>query len=436
MENNQFMKLFVFLLLTFGALFVLPHSVFAANNSDVDQFASGVLPTMIGIASLASVLFLIRGGFLYITSTGKPDEIAHAKQTIRNALIGLVLVIGSGAISLLLQNSFITANTSGATQSIKLAPIQPVAPTEGLTQVLVSAVSGFLQTLIQSATKPIIDGVISFLTMTPSFVTNSVVFNFWLVMVGIVDSLFVLLVAVLGFHFMSASTFGFDEMSLKHLLPRIGLAFLLANISIFLIDGVLALCNTLIQAVLHASGGLTRAWVLNAFDPKVLITDPNGSSLITLIFMVLFIILAITLLLFYISRLITLAVGAVLSPFLFLLWILPGFTDFAIVAARSYLVLIFTVFIHVVIIQLASAFLTLPGQSGTNAIISILIGIATLFTLLKTPGTIMQFSFYNATNGAMRKLGGQIVHVVSSSKPQPTPELTSDTVTRRKTVAL
>lgn len=428
------MKLLSSLLIGVGVFFVTPTIAFAATNADVAQFTNQTLSILITIASLVSVLFLIRGGFQYITSTGKPEELDHAKKTIRNTLIGLVLIISAGVFSSILNTAFTTSATNTTTESFKLTPIQPATPSNGLTQVIIDAVGGFLQNIIQSATKPIVDGIIGFLTITPSFAANSVIFNFWLVMVGIVDALFALLIALLGFHIMSASTFGFDEIEFKHLLPRIGLAFLLANTSIFVIDWIISVCNLLILTVLKTTGGLDHAWVLNAIDPVKLFISPGGVGLINNIFMLLFIILATTLLLFYISRLITLAVGAVLSPFIFLLWLLPGFTDFAMISIRSYLVVLFTVFIHVVIIQLASAFLTLPEQTGTNPFISILVGIATLFTLLKVPSMILQFAFYSAANGAVRKLGGQIIHVVSSSVKSQSQD--AEIVTRRKTVAL
>ena len=433
------MKIVRAILISIGAVFAVPHLAFAATNPVVDQFANQSLTTFITIASVASILFLIHGGYQYITSTGNPEKLSQAKKTIRNTLIGLTMIIGTGVIVAMLQNAFVTPSTSGSTQTMALQPIEPAEPAEGLTQVLIDAVVGFLQTIIQSATKPLVDGVISFLTTVPSFAQNSVVFNLWFVMTGIVDSLFLILVAILGFKVMSTSTFGFDELELKHLLPRIAFAFLGANVSIFLIDWMLSLSNVLIQAVLATTGGLSEAWVLNAFNPATIVT--GTTSLITLIFMLLFIILTVILLLYYIGRLITLAVGAVLSPFIFLLWLLPGFTDFATVAARSYVIVIFTIFVHVVIIQLASAFLTIPGQTGTNPVISILVGVATLFTLLKTPGMIMQFAFYSASSSALRKLGGQIIHVISSRKvetPRPTPAPSSNgqVVAPRKQVAL
>ena len=255
-------------------------------------------------------------------------------------------------------------------------------------------------------------------------------------MVGIVDSLFVLVIALLGFQVMSASTFGYDELEFKHVLPKVGLAFLAANTSIFLIDWTISVCNVLILAVLNTTGGIDKAWVLNSFNPELLTAGASGISgslLITLIFMILFIILAIILLLFYISRLIVLSVGAVLSPFIFLIAALPEFSDFAKISIKAYLVSVFTVFVHVVIIQLASSFLTLPEQVGTNSIISILVGIATLFSLIKAPALILQFTFYSAANSAVRKLGGQIVHVVSSVRTQNN-ETEGTKKTRRRTV--
>ena len=342
------MKLLRILLISIGAVFAVPHIAFATTNPVVDQFANQSLTTFISIASVASILFLIHGGYQYISSTGNPEKLSQAKKTIRNTLIGLTMIIGTGVIMSVLQNAFLTPSTPGTTQTMALQPIEPAQPSDGLTQVLIDAVVGFLQTIIQSATKPLIDGVISFLTTVPSFTQNSVVFNLWLVMTGIVDSLFLILVAILGFKVMSTSAFGFDELELKHLFPRIALSFLGANVSIFLIDWILSLSNVLVQAVLTTTGGLSNAWVLDAFNPATIVT--GTTSLISLIFMLLFIILTVVLLLYYIGRLITLSVGAVLSPFIFLMWLLPGFTDFATVATRSYIIVIFTIFIQVVII--------------------------------------------------------------------------------------
>jgi len=394
--------------------FISTSPALAAENVDVANFASQSFNVLIVLASLASVLFLIKGGYSYITSSGKPDAIENAKLTIRNAFLGLVIVLGAAIISSILNNAFTVPSTSFTSAQLELSPIVAAEPSGGLTQVLLDAIGGFLQNIIQSATKPLMDGVISFLTTTPSLVTNSVIFNFWLVVVGITDSLFLLVIALLGFQLMSASTFGFEEVDIKHLLPRIALAFLGANTSIFLFDWVISIGNVLTQAVLASTGGINNAWVLNAFDPAALAT--GTTAIITLIFMILFVVLAVVLLLFYITRLITISLIAVLSPLIFLLWLIPKFSDFAEISIKTYIVVVFSVFVHVVIIQLASAFLTVPGQSGTNSLISILVGVGILFTLLKTPPMLMQMVFYNTGQGIIRKVGGQIVNVISTDR--------------------
>jgi len=103
----------------------------------------------------------------------------------------------------------------------------------------------------------------------------------------------------------------------------------------------------------------------------------------------------------------------VLSPFIFLLSALPKFSDFAFIAMKTYLVSVFIVFVHVVIIQLASAFLTLPEHSE-NSLISIAIGIGLFITLLKTPNLMMQMVMYTSNSGSMRKLGDQIINVMTT----------------------
>jgi hypothetical protein len=332
-----------------------------------------------------------------------------------------VVVIAAGTLSTILTHSFTTAVNPANTEVVSLEPIEPVKPEGGLTQVMIEAISGVLQNIILSATKPLVDGIISFLTTTPSVANNSVIFNFWLVILGITDTLFAIVIALIGFHFMSASAFGFEEVDIKTVMFRIILGFLGANISIFLIDRIINLSNVLVQTVLNATGGLTQAWVLNAFDPGNL-SNPgtlvNGTELITLIFMLLFVILTVVLLFYYIGRLIVISLGAVLSPHIFLLWTLPFGADFANIAIKTYLITIFTVFVHVVTIQVASSFLSVSQQSGTNSLISVLVGVGVFFTLLKIPGMLINMAFYSGANQAMRKVSSQVMNVISSSKEQ------------------
>lgn len=394
-----------------GISLLFPAHVFAASNTEVANFTNDSLTGIIIIASIAAVFFLIRGGYIYITSTGNPTALHDAKNSIKKAIIGLVIILGASLLTSILSHSLTGSATGGGATSINLSPIQPEEADGTLAQLLLSSVSGFLKNIVQSATKPIMDGIIGFLTSTPTLSNNSVVFNFWLIIVGITDSLFVLVIALLGFHVMSASAFGFEELSLKELFPRIALSFLLANTSIFLIDWFIKLCQVLIHAVLSATGGINNAWIMNAFDPATILS--GTTALITLIFLVVFIVLAVVLLLFYISRLMILAFGAVISPIVCLLWLVPKMTGFAESAAKAYLVTIFSLFGHVILIQLACSFLTIPGQVGSNPFIASLVGIALFSLLLKSTSMMIQLVLTSQNSGMFKKFRSQVLNVLS-----------------------
>ena len=402
----------IFVILLSYFLFTSP-ALAVSTSPEIIDYTKNTLDIITLISTAAAVLFLVKGGYLYITSSGKPDALQAAKKTIRNALIGLVLVLSANLIISVFQGAFNPASNSGANSIIEIASIETIEPSDGLTQVLIDAVSGFIQNIVESATEPIVNGVIGYLTTTPTLLDNSVIRDFWLVSLGIVDTLFVVVVALLGLQVMSASTFGFEEVELRQLLPRIGIAFLGANSSLFLANYVIITSNALVNAVLNSTGGLNHAWVVDIINPTTLIT--GTAPLIILIFLILFLIVSIVLLFMYISRLIMISLGAVLSPFIFIMWILPKFSDFANVAVKTYFVTVFMVFVHVVIIQLAGSFLALPDHTE-NSLISVAVAIGLFFTLLKTPSLMMQMVFYTSKNGALKKFGNQVINVVSADK--------------------
>ena len=406
------MKLIRYILGSAFIFLMTSSPVFAASNVITD-YTNSTVQFLTIIASAASVFFLVKGGYLYVTSSGKPEALENAKKTIRNALIGLILVLASGFIVSSLTGIFSASSQAGSGGAIPLQDITPVKPSDGLTQVLIDAVNGFLQNLVQSATQPIVSSIMTFLTSTPDLLTNVVVRNFWLVLLGITDSLFIVIVALLGFHVMSAETLGFEQVEIRKLLPRIGIAFLGANISLFLCDYVVITCNALVKGVLDSTGGLNQAWVTNAITIQNL-SNPQSVSIITLLFLVIFLILAMLLLFMYVARLIFVSLGAVLSPLIFLLWTLPKFSDFAEISVKSYVVSVFTIFVHVVVIQLAASFLTLPQATG-NSLISIATAIGLFFVLLKIPQMLMQMVFYTSGIRSFGRMGTSIINILSST---------------------
>lgn len=410
----RLLKVIIFILSFIVLDILVPNSVLAVGtSSEITNFTNNTLSIILAIAGVAEVFFLIKAGYQYMTSVGKPENLMSAKRTIRNAIAGLVMVVGA-SILISIFNTALTANISqNENSTVNVAALEATTPSDGLTQVLIDAVSAFMQNIIESATKPIVNGVLEYLTTTPSLMGNKTIVNFWLISLGITDSLFIIIVALLGLKVMSGDTFGFEEIELKQIIPRIGLFFLGANVSLFLADYILTTCNTLVTTVLNASGGLSHSWVVNIINSENIFSGGNNVPLITLIFLIIFLVVAILLLFMFITRLIIISVEAVLSPFVFLLLTLPKFSDLAEITIRSYLVAVFMVFIQVVVIQLAASFLNLPEQSN-NSLISIAVAIGLFLTLLKIPGSLNQMIFYVSGSRGFKKIGGQLINVISS----------------------
>lgn len=385
----------------------------SAANSVMHGFIAPVIESMSVIASLVCIFFLVNAGIQYITSSGKPERLEHAKGIIRNALIGLILVLGAGVLTAILAHAYASSGTVMQQKLPTLTAIPPQHVSNGIVDILVKAITGLLNNIIQSIATPFLKALTFFTSSTPLLAANSSVFNLWLVVVGITDSLFVLAVALLGFHVMSASSFGFEEIEFKHLLPKLGLVFLLINTSLFAIDGMVALSNILIKAV-QAGGPGQSVWDVLTGVAK----DSGGLGVAALLIMIAFLIFAVILLIYYVGRLVTLYIGAVMAPLVLLLWIVPGFRDFAESAAKTYLTTIFILFVHVVILLLAASLFqgltTGVAQSAPDTLMALVLGLATVIALLKTQGVMMQFSYASLGPRSARKLGGQFINGVSS----------------------
>ncbi len=376
------------------------------------SYVAPIVQTMAGLATLVCAFFLVNGGIHYVTSRGNPEKLDSAKTVIRNALIGLILVLGAGVLTTILTHAFGNPGTAVGTKLPTLNGIKPDAGTGGLVGVLLKAITGVLNDLIQTAAKPFLQALTYFTTATPLISDNSGVFNLWLAVTGMADAVFVLVVALLGFHVMSFATFGWEEIEFKQLLPRLALVFALINSSVFLIDGLIGLSNAMIHA-LYAGFSQTSVWDVLT---KV-VQQSGGMGLAALLIMVAFLIVAVILLIYYVGRIVTLYLGAVLAPLVFLMGLLPGFRDFALSAAKTYLATVFVLFVHVVILELAATLFT--GMSAATAdhapdpLMAMVVGLATLIALLKTQGVMMQLSYASVGPRTARKLGGQFMNGVS-----------------------
>ena len=74
-------------------------------DSSLSGFILKIINIALAIAGLVAVLFLIIGGFRYITSAGNEETAEQAKAIILNAIIGIVVIILSFVIVRVISNA-------------------------------------------------------------------------------------------------------------------------------------------------------------------------------------------------------------------------------------------------------------------------------------------------------------------------------------------
>lgn len=411
-------------MLHFHATLALFADATAASNA-MRAFVTPAVATLCVLASLVCVFFLVNGGIQYTTSKGDPEKLAHAKKVIKNALVGLVLVLAAATLTAILSHAYSNPGGANAEKLPVLQSIEPKDSDSGFVNAMIKAVVGLLRAVVESVGEPFLNALGYFLNATPLMGDNSSVFNLWLAIVGITDVLFVLAIVLIGYHVMSFATFGFEEIEIKQILPQLALIFLLINTSIFAIDAIISLSNGMIHA-LQSGFPSTDVWaVLGQITKK-----SSDLGIAGLLVMVAFLVLAIMLLVYYVGRLITLYIGAILSPLVLLLWLIPAFKDFAITALKTYLTTIFVLFVHVVILLLAASLFTgiLHGDNNgqPNTLMALILGLATVIALLKTQGFMQELSYAASGPRAAREVAGSFIRGVSYM--QKTAKLPAKTV--------
>ena len=71
----------------------------SGNVSQVESFIRSLIKVLAGLAGLIATGFFVVGGFGYITSSGNPEKLDKAKQTLIWSGTGLAIVIGAFVIS-------------------------------------------------------------------------------------------------------------------------------------------------------------------------------------------------------------------------------------------------------------------------------------------------------------------------------------------------
>lgn len=79
-----------------------------ANGADIGKILLAIVDILLRIGAIVAIGYVIYGGIQYILSQGEPDKISGARQTITNAIIGLVIAMLATGIVTLVGNTLVT----------------------------------------------------------------------------------------------------------------------------------------------------------------------------------------------------------------------------------------------------------------------------------------------------------------------------------------
>lgn len=200
----------------------------AAGNA-MRTFIAPTVTTLCVIAGLMAAGFLVHGGYQMISSSGRPDRLDNAKTIIRNTILGLIIVLSAVSVTAILNHTYQNSTDRSLSEMPALTEVKPSESNDGLVDVLIDAVVGLLKNIVETIGKPFIDALQFFTTTTPLMAENSSVFNLWLSILAIANVVFIVVIILLGFHVMSFSSIGLEEIELKQLVPQLIVVFLLMN---------------------------------------------------------------------------------------------------------------------------------------------------------------------------------------------------------------
>jgi hypothetical protein len=108
------------------------------GNQPLEDTIAGIINIFLGFLGILATILLLYAGFLWMTSKGNAEKIARAKLLISSALIGLVIILTSYAISQFVLRSLINETTDGVPAVACGGPLDCTVPPN-----LCCLVSGF-----------------------------------------------------------------------------------------------------------------------------------------------------------------------------------------------------------------------------------------------------------------------------------------------------
>jgi heme/copper-type cytochrome/quinol oxidase subunit 4 len=78
------------------------------TTTSIDNIASIIITTILSLLGVLFLALMVYGGFLWMSDRGNSDQVGRAQKLMTAAIIGLIIVLGSYAISYFVLDSIST----------------------------------------------------------------------------------------------------------------------------------------------------------------------------------------------------------------------------------------------------------------------------------------------------------------------------------------
>jgi hypothetical protein len=231
---------------------------------------------------------------------------------------------------------------------------------------------------------------LNFLVQTPPADTydNPVVLVLWSAVVAVADAALALIVLWGGYNAMLHEGIGARYHTARQVLPRVALAALAANLSLFFV-----------QVLIDLNNALCGVPSVALREVVTLLLNRSDSGLAFGILFLAFGVAALLLIVQMLVRLAMLDLLIVTAPLALLCWALPQTQAWSRLWTRAFLSTVFVQFLQVLTLSLGGALIGIfRAESFFFGAMDLLIGLAAVYLALKVPGLLRSFGGPSAPN--------------------------------------
>ena len=86
---------------------VYQQNAYEDGSEELFLRVTGIINIALGVVGLIVITLIIYGGFLYMTAAGNDDRVSDARSIIYRALVGMIIILSSYAITAALTSIYI-----------------------------------------------------------------------------------------------------------------------------------------------------------------------------------------------------------------------------------------------------------------------------------------------------------------------------------------